>query len=137
MSAGLRPNREALLRSLWPALAALMGYGAWAYYINAVYEPALALRAGLIQGSYAFVLTLLASLLYEWLFAVLRNRALRKTLTVGAGLVLQLVTIVSIHLVAGTPAILATVTPGLLIGGVYAALYVNLLGRLEARQPAI
>lgn len=127
------PLNTGAVRAVIAAIAALLAYGAWAFWVNSQYSTTAGWRAGLVQGVYAFVLTLCSSLLYEFLFSRMRDWHLRKFKCLAAGMTLQFVTAYGIHWQVGTPAILVTILPGLAIGSVYATFYLLLLEKLESR----
>ncbi len=116
----MRLPNSPLLRSTLAGLAGFVVYGGWAYYANSAHGEMIAMRSGLVQGSYSLALTFLMTLVTEYLFA--RLRALWST-TVTVSVIL-FVSAYTIHMVVGTPEILMTILPGYVIGTVYTAAYV-------------
>lgn len=103
----------ALADGLSGAVLGFLFYGSWAIWANSDHGANIALRAGAIQGSMSFIVTLSGTTLMKLLFvghAALWLRFLRAS--VGA-LVLIYALIVGIHLLNGTPNILLTLAPGL------------------------
>ncbi len=103
----------ALADGLSGAVLGFLFYGSWAIWANSDHGTTVALRAGAIQGTMSFIVTLSGTTLMKLLFvghAALWLRFLRAS--VGA-LVLIYALIVSIHLFNGTPNILLTLAPGL------------------------
>ncbi len=95
------------------ALLGFLFYGGWAIWANSDHGMAIALRAGAIQGTMSFIVTLSGTTLMKALFighAALWVRFLRAS--IGA-LVLIYSLIISVHLLNGTPNILLTLAPGL------------------------
>ncbi|MEM7217748.1 MAG: hypothetical protein AAF515_05245 [Pseudomonadota bacterium] len=128
-------SKGATLRSLGAALAAALGYGGWAWLVNAPMD--MGMRAALIQGGYAFTLTLTMTLVMEAAWA--RARQLPGALwwlTAGIAAI-NFGIAYAIHALAGTPRIVATILPGFLIGSGYTLTYFLALRRLgqAARRP--
>jgi|GEM_PF-469770 len=118
------------LRLFGSAIAALVGYGIWGYFVNGGYGHDIALRAGSIQGLYAFLVTLSTAALLEVIF--LATRRARHQLFVSF-LTINGVAILmswSLHTASGTPNIFWTMVPGVAIGAFYSANYLLLLRRL-------
>ena len=117
-------------RSTFSVVLAFVAYGIWAFYINNQYGNTVAAKAGMVQGSYAFLLTLGLTMMLEILY---------RGLTISPGLRFPFLFISScaclysvawgIHYLAGTPEILWTILPGALIGTVYIFSYLVLLVR--------
>lgn len=86
----------------------------------------VALRAGVIQGAYAGLLTLVNLSVLEFLF--LKFNSLLPCLvnifvTVLSATFVQYLIIVPIHLVNGTPNIVLTLAPGIVIGTAFSTAY--------------
>ncbi len=119
------PTRLDFLGSPWvAALAAGIGYGAWAFFVNAEHGSKPAWLAGFGQGSYAFVFTLLLADLSlkvcRWKgFPVAYGLAALLLLSVPAG----------IHTFLETPDISEAIVPGFIIGNIY--IWLMLRARLE------
>lgn len=119
---------SATKRSLISAAAGFIGYGFWAVLMNFEHGLPAGLKAGFVQGSYSFFLTLTMTLLIEGSF----KRAYKTTKSILWSTVLTIVFICSlvfggswwINAAAGTPNILNTVLPGYIIGGAYSISYV-------------
>lgn len=115
------------------AVLGLLFYGAWAVWANAEHGSALALRAGALQGSLSFAVTLGGTSLMKTLFrgpgaaAWRALRAMLGTLALIYGL------IIAVHLWHGTPEIALTLAPGLPITIAFCASYC--LGLARYRQP--
>ncbi len=130
-------DRSASIRQGLSAVAAAVGYGAWAYWVNASEEPASALRLASIHGSYAGLFTLASAGLMEWSFRRLgRLRGLRKHrwgLSFGLCNGLAFTVAASINTLSGNPMVELTILPGMLIGLVFTASYLHLLALSEAK----
>lgn len=126
-------GRRSVRRSLLAAAAGFLGYGLWAVFANSAHGSSAALRAGLVQGSYSFALTLTMSIVTEWIYAGLADLRLRAPLTVIVVAGALFVTAYGINAAAGTPEIIATIAPGFVIGTLYTGAYVLALQRDRVR----
>lgn len=112
-------------------LCAVIGYGGWALFSNLAEDSALAaqtiaLRAAIIQGSYAGLLTLVNLVVLETIFLRLNHRLscrnnIIATLLIATGAQYSL--IVPVHWLNATPNILLTLLPGLIIGSCFSTAY--------------
>ncbi|WP_432455528.1 MULTISPECIES: hypothetical protein [unclassified Agarivorans] len=101
------------------AILAALGYGAWAALVNREYGPVVSLRAGLVQGSYAFVSTALISYVAR---AVLQRWGYHQHIRYLAMLLswLVMLSIPSLlHLWQHTPNWQQAMLPGVLFGSLY------------------
>jgi len=121
--------KSANIRSLAAALAALIGYGAWAWFANSAEGDGAAGKAALVQGGYSFVLTYVMTYVTEWLYCYTGGRG---WLTTFLSSILLLVSAYSIHRLAGTPEVAMTIAPGYFIGTVYTAFFVAYLKGLNS-----
>jgi hypothetical protein len=101
------------------ALAAFVLWGGWAYYINGGNANPASLKAAGVQGSASFVITLLMVRAVTWLHGRLSSGTLQvwlpSVITLsGTGSLL-----IAAHWLAGTPQILPTIAPALLVGGLF------------------
>ncbi len=117
----------AVQRSLISACVGFAFYGSWAIFVNFMHGKESALKAGLVQGGYSFILTFFMTLLLEAIF----HRALR---FLGMQMLAILLTVfVSCSIVfsgswlvnylSGTPEIFNTVILGYIFGGLYSMAY--------------
>ena len=117
---------------LWlPPFAGFLCYGTWALFVNYVHGWESAIIAGLTQGSYSFVITLVLALVIEYVFVVLVTVPWRNLWVFLAGAILLVFTSVGINLLTGTPEILWTVLPGLTVSLVYTVIYILALNKVE------
>lgn len=139
-----RTRGRARLSSAGPRVArlvlmAVLLYGGWAAFANHAHGAAAALRAGLTQGVSSGITTLLIGAIIEALHAALppRRRALVATLVAASHTALLHV---ALHLAAGTPEILRTVLPSVVLGYAFAGAYAGSLSgrslRLDYRRPS-
>jgi len=120
-----------LLRSTLAGILGSIVYGGWAMYANSGHGDAIALRSGLVQGSYSLAITFAMTLVSEWLFlafAVVPGRVF-VTAAVVSGVLFT--SSYGIHHIVGTPEILMTIVPGYVIGSVYTVVYLLGLQRQE------
>jgi len=124
-----------LQRSLISAFSGFFFYGGWAVYVNWSHGLMAAMKAGIVQGSYSFILTLCMTLLLEFVFK-LSNRVFNQILLINWTTIIVCCTAVfsiswAVNAAAGTPEILRTVILGYIIGGIYIVSYVYGLARSE------
>jgi hypothetical protein len=104
------------------ALAAFVGFGAWAYWLNRTHP--LVIKFALVQGSYAFASTLLMRLLALAIFRQLSSFATKSRfacawlLSAGSGLLLPWI----LQTLVGNPKTLLSIAPGASVGAMYCAL---------------
>ena len=121
-----------LVRSALAGVVGFLAYGSWAIYANWDHGQDIAIRSGVVQGSYSFALTLVMTLVTEWLFEMLKG------LTLGIVILMFLVcsvlfaTAYGINYLAGTQEILMTIFSGWVIGSVYTGVYVVGLKRASS-----
>ena len=127
-------------RSLIAASFAFIFYGAWAYWVNSLHGTALALKAGVVQGGYSFVLTFSMTLIIERLYLILLNALNNYLLVVWLTITLTCTVIFGtswgIHVLAGTPEIFETVLLGYVLGSIYSIAYVYGLARIRNEEMA-
>ncbi len=123
-------------RSIVSAVLGFAVYGGWGVLVNFMHGEDLALRAGLTQGSYSFVLTFFMTLLLESsykrsdaLFGGGRS-AIAATVVFSCALVFTGSWLV--NYVSGTPEIFKTVILGYVLGGAYSLIYTIGLAREHA-----
>jgi hypothetical protein len=119
------------LRGIAAGCLGFIIYGGWAFYINSQHGVAVGLKAGFVQGTYSFALTLSTTLLMEFLWTSLQNMRGRYFLTLSITNALTFATAYLINWVFLTPEILPTIIPGFLIGIVYTAFYLFSLRELN------
>ncbi len=107
-----RPNRLFVLSS---ALLAFVMWGGWAFYINRTANHITSLKAGLIQGSASFIITLLMVHSVTWLSAQCPKSHLQLWLPALITVGFTGSCLVIVHYLGGTPHIFRTVAPPLSI----------------------
>ena len=120
-------------RSLISALFGFAFYGSWAIFVNLMHGKDSALKAGLVQGAYSFILTFFMTLLLEAIY----HKALRLAKSEPIAIFITVVTSCSIvfsgswfvNYLSGTPEIFNTVILGYIFGGLYSIAYTFGLAR--------
>jgi hypothetical protein len=119
------------LRGIAVGILGFIVYGGWAFYVNSQHGVAVGLKAGFVQGTYSFALTLSTTLLMEFLWTSLQTTRGRYFLTLSTTNTLTFATAYLVNRVFLTPEILPTIIPGFLIGIVYTAFYLFSLRKLN------
>lgn len=108
----------ALLPSIAYATIGAAFFGAWGYWSNMDTSHVAATKAASIQASYSFALTFVSSEYLRWISKRFARWAQRAQFFATAALGWTTINGASalIHLSFGTPNIIQTIAPGLLIG---------------------
>lgn len=118
-----------LLRASWLHMAlGFLAMGAWAYLANAAHPPPIPLQAAQAQGMATALTTLLLKRLVEAVSRRTRGTA-QLVRPVLAAWAVSFALLLSVHLLAQTPELWATLLVPNLIATLYAALYAALLRR--------
>ena len=126
---------SALQRSLISAFVGFFFYGSWGIFVNWSHGLMLAVKAGFVQGSYSFILTLCMTMLLEGIFRVNSKIFNKENFINWSTIIISCTAVFSVswgvNAAAGTPEILRTVILGYIIGGIYSISYVYGLARSE------
>lgn len=119
------------------ALAAGLGYGAWAFYANFGHGFSMAFMAATVQAVYAFISTL--SITHVARFVFLHYKCGYRGIFAGFSLsfLVMLAIPLIVHNFFGTPNIWETILPGLIWGSIYLMGFLISLDvklRINARQ---
>lgn len=106
---------------LWSALMAFLLWGGWAFYVNEGAGFAVGLASGVVQGAASFVITLLMVRSVTYLYGHLTGRLLRLALPATITVATTGAMLVVIHRMVGTPHIIATIGPALMVGLAFCA----------------
>jgi len=121
-------NFSPLQRSLLSAFGAFIVYGGWGYYVNSDHALQVSFKAGFVQGSYSFLLTLMMTVLIEAIYSLIsryvKTKKLSKVMTILITCLLIFSTSWWVNVLAGTPEIFNTVILGYVFGGVFTISYV-------------
>ncbi|WP_026959738.1 hypothetical protein [Aliagarivorans taiwanensis] len=110
------------LQSLSPwqiSLLAAVIYGSWAGWVNSDHGSMVALRAGLVQASYAFVSTALVTYIARYFLLKPWSSPWPLAAALGVGWSCLLAIPLSLHHWQNTPDIFEAIAPGLAIGTLY------------------
>ncbi len=119
-----------IIRIFLPPFAGFLFYGGWAFIINSGHGIEKALIAAFTQGGYSFVITLVLAILIEWLFTRLSSVPWHHIWVFFIAVTILAVTSISLNIIVGTPEVLWTVLPGLLVSSVYTHLHLLTLRKL-------
>lgn len=120
-----------LARILIPAIAGFIGYGSWGYFINNMgHGWEMGLRAGLVQGSLSFTITLVFNGVMEAVYKALKHKGWSIVVTITALISTSFI----INTIAGTPEVIATIAPGSVIGSFYVYTYISNLAAVARRN---
>jgi hypothetical protein len=124
-------------RGLALAIGAGCMYGAWALWANSAHGAAAGWRAAGTQFLVSVVVTLAITTVMEQVHASLSSRLPRVAGAIAASVGVTVIFTIALHYASGTPEILATVLPVLILGSLYCIAYVaNLERELGRRAPA-
>jgi len=97
------------------AFFAFLIWGGWAFYINHEEESYTGVISGVVQGSCSFIITLLIAYFVTFQFNKFTNGIARVVLPPIITVCITGSMLIAIHIIAGTPAILYTVSPALTV----------------------
>lgn len=129
-------QRRSLARSLVSACYAAAIYGGWGFYANHAHGTAIALRVMFAQAAASFAMTFVTTLLIEALLARLGHRWYGVAQTIVYTFAICQLLVLLVHLAVGTPEILRTMAPNLLIGATFTTVYTVGLSRVTRAQAA-
>jgi len=117
-------NSNTTQRSLISALSGLLFFGAWAFAVNYSHGTYEAVKSACVQGTYSFTVTLVNSLLMEFLF----RKVMPKPYRFWGTIILTSIIVCGfswlVNTLAATPEIWLTILPGCIISSVFAYGYV-------------
>lgn len=119
------PRTAILKRGLINSALFCVIWGGWAYFANAGHGPAAALEAAKAQAAFTVVNAFVYSVLMEAVFFRVPGILWRNIATLLVPNAVLTAALTGVHWLAGTPALLATVLPQLLI--IYALCLVYIL----------
>lgn len=133
-----------VVENLWPKWLALIGvpalaffvYGSWAAYANSDHGYGVALRSGLGQGIYAFFSTWLITYVAQLSFLRLGKGKTAGLMGFSVSVALMLFIPLSVHAAIQTPNVWQAITPGLVWGAAYVAVFLWHLYRREQQLQA-
>ncbi len=127
-----RVDRAGWKRSLATAVTGALVWSAWAAFVNGRHGVEAWLPAAATQAVLAFLIAFFMTAAVEFLVRLARRAWVSFVLAVGGTFAVIVPATLLGHTLAGTPELLATVTPPWLIGLVFCSMYT--LGALRARR---
>lgn len=125
------PARGSRRRALLVGTGAFLLFGSWALFANRAHPASAMLRAALAQGGLSFVSTTCSVLLLEYLYGLGRTPFWKIGLGAVATPVVVLLAMTGVHVLAGTPNVVATMLPSWISGTIFCVAYTLNLRRLE------
>jgi len=101
---------------LFFAFLAFLMWGFWALYANWINGWQVAVVSGLVQGCFSFFMTLMMGILVQYFYRYFEQPVLKLVMPALLILILACVLLLSVHLWFGTPELILTITPALLVG---------------------
>jgi hypothetical protein len=123
-----------LKRGVLNSLAFCIIWGGWAYYANAAHGQEAAAAAAKAQILFTSVNAFVYSIVMEAIFGRIKPAALRNAVTFAVPNVMVTVMLSGIHWLAGTPEIISTVLPPLLIIYSLCLVYIFAIGPRKLRE---
>ena len=131
-------NLSPLQRSVISAFGAFIVYGGWGYYVNSNHALQVSSKAGFVQGTYSFLLTLMMTILIEAIYSFIsrhvKTKNLPKIMTIFITCLIIFSTSWWVNVLAGTPEIFNTVILGYVFGSVFTISYVFIVLGLNSRD---
>lgn len=127
-------ERNKKKRMLITGILSAILYGLWAYYVN--YGLSTALASSIAQAISSFIGGYLVAGVIEFTFSITR-KPWRFPISAFVPYGLTLATYALIHRFVGTPDILSTIMPNIIVGTPYFVLYVIKLERNDAQVSLI
>lgn len=101
------------------ALLAAIAYGCWAGWVNSEYGNNIALKTGIIQGSYAFISTAIVTMIAQTILRYFDATPGSRWIALLASWSVMLAIPISLHTWQHTPDLLQAIIPGAIIGTLY------------------
>lgn len=114
-------------RSIISSIAAFIGYGTWSAFANYNHGFEMVTKIVLIYGAYSAVATLIYSNVMEYVFQRCSNNQYNSIITIIITCTIMYSTSVFINILIGTPELLLTIAPGIIISTIFAMGYVKIL----------
>tara|TARA_B110000037_G_C17031065_1_gene469514 strand:- start:568 stop:1002 length:435 start_codon:yes stop_codon:yes gene_type:complete len=116
-------KRKGIRESLVMAAAASLFFISWGIFANWEHGRRAITQVALTQGTISFVSTFLSTEVLRRLYLVFKRVGINVLFTIPIGFTLINGSIYSAHLIAGTPEILLTMLPGVLISVFFCSAY--------------
>ena len=111
-------------RAVLSAVVAFTFYTIWSWWVNAMVseDQMLVLRSALLQGSYSAMMTVTFTSFLNWTLGQMKCHK-RPYLAVIPPLTFQATTVILLNVINATPNLWATVTPSIVLTGIYGVIY--------------
>lgn len=129
-------RRRSLGRVLSSACVAAVIYGGWSFFANDGHGAAIATRVMLAQAATSFALTFVTTALIEGIHARVGRRRLGIAATILGTFGLLQGFNVAVHLAVGTPELLRTLAPNVIVGATFTTVYTLAVHRAIVRESA-
>jgi len=107
------------LYNLLSAVIAFILWGSWAFFANSGHGGAAQLSAFITQGSASFVITLVMTRFVAMLFSRIHHYRVRAVIPAAVTVSVTGTLLITVHYLAGTPEVIATVSPALSVAFLY------------------
>lgn len=128
--------KKILMRGLLSGLFFTALWSSWAYYANLAHGAAAARKAAITQGSFTIINAFLFTVIMEYMFSIGKTTLMRVILAFVLPNSIVAVVLTSLHYYRGTPNVVATVSPSLIIVAVLSLGYVLVVGPRKLKQTA-
>lgn len=129
-------NRPGARESFIMAALASVFFIFWGVYINWDFGTGAIIQVGVTQGIISFISTFLSSDLLQRLYRTIKRFGWHGSANVPLGFFLINGSIFGAHFLAGTPRILPTMAPGLIVSVLFCSAYTYRLSVAFAKQEA-
>lgn len=128
--------KKILMRGLLSGLFFTALWSSWAYYANSTHGAEAAKKAAITQGSFTIINAFLFTVIMEYMFSIGKTTLMRVLLAFVLPNSIVAVVLTSLHYYRGTPNVLATVSPSLIIVAVLSLGYVLVVGPRKLKSTA-
>ncbi len=128
--------KKILIRGILSGLFFTALWSSWAYYANMAYGVEAARKAAITQGSFTIVNAFLFTVIMEYMFSIGKTAFTRLLLAFVLPNSIVAVVLTSLHYYRGTPNVLTTVAPSLVIVAALSLGYVLIVGPRKIKSGA-
>lgn len=126
--------KKILLRGALSGLFFTALWSSWAWYANSAHGAGAAKKAAVTQGSFTIINAFLFTVIMEYMFSIGKTVWMRLLLAFVLPNSIVAVILTSLHYYRGTPNVLATVSPSLIIVAALSLVYVLVVGPRKLKQ---
>lgn len=115
-------------RAILSAVVAFSFYFAWTWWVNSMAseDSTLVLRSAFLQGTYSALMTITFTAFLNWTLSKMKCHK-RPQMAVIPPLAFQASMVILLNVINQTPNLIATVTPSIVITGIYGVIYATSL----------